>query len=45
MKDQCVISYGLIQMTDAVGEYLLVVQATLSDKISLLSLTTPMDSL
>ena len=44
MKDLCVICYGLIQMIDAVGGYLLVEQATRSDKISLLSLTTPMDS-
>jgi hypothetical protein len=33
MRDQCVIFYGLIQMTAVVGAYLLVVLATLLGRI------------
>jgi len=45
MRVQCAISCGLTQMTDVGGEYLLGVQGTHLDKISLHSLTTIMGSL
>ena len=45
MKDQCVISCGLIRTTGVDGEYLLGVLDTHSDRILLHSSTTLMDSL